>query len=488
MGIKTSEQFLEEVKKLRPEVYCMGEKVDDMINHPILKQPLKNMCRTYDAAHDPLTAKHATEESTLIKGETINTFNGLFTSRDDLFHRVEYLRLWQNYVAACTYRCPANGLFNGVFSITADMDEKNGTNYHERFVDYLKWCHKEDIFVSGGIMDVRGNRSLPPGKQADPDMHLRIVDRKKGGIVVRGAKAHQTGAMLAQETLVIPGAVMRTEEEKDYAVSFAVPNGTKGMTYIVQHSFGDDRALVAEDIDLGNVKYGSRFDATCLLIFDDVLVPWERVFMCGEYDFTQALFRRFLPIMRMFEAGCRPGLFDVLIGATMAMADYNGIPKASHVKAKLQQIAYIAQSTFGIAIAGCHYAKKVPGDLYIPDQTYCSASKICSIDGWYEAAKLAIDVTGGISMSLPSEKDWKHPVAGKWMEKYLKGDAKYPTEDRIRMIRLIESLTQGAMGPSLHHGGGPLEAHYTTLRQSLVTEHQKNLAKNLAGITEEKKM
>nr|HID57886.1 hypothetical protein [Desulfobacterales bacterium] len=486
MAIKTGEQFLEEVKKLTPEVYCMGEKVEDMINHPILKQPLKNMCRTYDAAHDPVTAKYATEESTLIKGEIINRFNGLFTSREALFNRIQYLRLWQNYVAACTYRCPANGLFNALFSITADMDEKNGTNYHGRFVDYLKWCQKNDIFVSGAIMDVRGDRSLPPGKQVDPDMYVRVVEKRKDGIVVRGAKAHQSGSMLAQETLVIPGAVMRTEDEKDYAVSFAVPNGTKGMTYIVQHSFGDDRALVAEDIDLGNVKYGSRFDATALLIFDDVFVPWERVFMCGEYDFTQTLFRRFLPIMRMFEAGCRPGLFDVLIGASMAMAEYNGIARASHVRSKLQRMAYIAQSTYGVAIAGCHFAKEVPGGIYIPDQVYCSTSKITSIDGWYEVAKLAIDITGGLSMSLPSEKDWRHPVAGKFMEKYLRGNPQYSTEERIRMIRLIESLTQGAMGPSLHHGGGPLEAHYTTIRQSLVTEHQKNLAKALAGITDKK--
>ena len=481
--IKTGAEYLEEVKKLKPIVYCMGEKVEDLINHPILKQPLKNMCQTYDAAHDPKIAKYAVKESSLI-GEPVNRFNELYTSRDDLYNRIEYLRLWQNYVGACTYRCPGNGLINAIYSITTDIDEKYGTHYHNRFVDYLKWCQRNDIFISGGIMDVRGNRGLAPGKQADPDMYVHVVERRKDGIVVRGAKAHQSGSMLAQETLVIPGAVMRTADEKDYAVSFAVPNGTKGMTYIMQHSFGDDRALVAEEIDFGNIKYGSRFDATALLVFDDVFVPWERVFMCGEYEFTRPLFRRFLPIMRMFEAGCRPGLFDVLIGAVMAMAEYNGISRASHVRSKLDRIAYIAQDTFGAAIAACHYAREIPGGIYIPEQVYCSTSKIDSINGWYEAAKLAIDIVGGLSMSLPSERDWKHPVAGKYMEKYLKGDAQYPTELRIRMIRLIESLTQGAMGPSLHHGGGPLEAHYTTIRQALVTEHQKDLAKALAGIIE----
>lgn len=482
--LKTGAQFLEEVKKLKPEVYCMGEKVEDVSSYRLFKLPLANMARTYDAAYDPVTAEYTIKESSLIKGETVNRFNSLYTQKDDLYNRIEFLRLWQNYVAACTYRCPSNGLFNGIFSITTDIDEKYGTNYHDRFTDYLKWVQKNDLFVSGGIMDARGNRGLSPGKQADPDMYVHVVERRKDGIVVRGAKAQQSGSFLAHETLVIPGAVMRTEEEKDYAVSFAVPNGTKGMVYIAQHSFGDDRAMVAEDIDLGNVKYGSRFDATALLVFDNVFVPWERVFMCGEYDLTQDLFRRFLPIMRMFEAGCRPGLFDVLIGATMAMAEYNGISKASHVRAKLERLAYIAQNTFGAATAACHYGEEKGGGIYIPDQVYCSASKIDSIDGWYEAAKLATDIVGGVAMSLPSERDWKNPATHDFMEKYLKGDARYPTEHRIRIIRLIESLTQGAMAPSLHHGGGPLQAHYTTIGQRLVTEKQKKLAKALAGIVE----
>lgn len=481
MPLKTGTEYVTDLKEINPSVYFMGEEID-VTEHPVLRASLKATAQTYDLAHDSNYTDLSTADSPLI-GEKVNRFNHIISSLDDLINRVQFLRTWQNLVGSCALRCTGCAALNGLYAATYDMDQRFGTGYHQRFLNFVKSVQKNDLYACSGMMDVKGDRKLGPSEQSDPDMFLRVVEERPDGVVVRGAKAHQSAACLAHEILVVPSRVL-TEKDKSYAIAFAVANGTPGVIHIMQHSMSDSRALVAEDMDLGNVKYGTSFGGCSLMIFNDVFIPNERIFMKGEYEYSRILMRNFACLARMWEGGCRPGLLDLLLGAGQAIAEYNGIAKASHIQQKLTDIAYMAETIYGCTIGACQMGEASPSGVYFPHGMMCSVSKLQAIDAYYEASKLAVDLAGGLVMTLPSEKDFRHPELGAFLEKYLKGTAEVPTEHRIRMLRFIESLTSGSVACALHHGGGPIQAQRVTIWQASGVQDKKKMAQVLAGIAE----
>lgn len=483
MGLKTGVEYVEDLKRIKPNIYCLGEKVEDITNHRVIRPILNQAIRTYEINHDPKYSDLATTTSPFT-GDKISRFNHILLSKDDLFNRIEFNRLWANTVGSCTLRCQGCGAMNGLYSVTYDIDQKYGTEYHQRFKEWLRTVHENDFLVTGVVMDVKGDRNLRPSQQADPDLYLRVVEEREDGVVVRGAKAHQTASFLTHEMLVVPCRMM-TKEDKDYVIAFAIPNGTKGVTYILQHSLLDSRALIAEDIDYGSPKYGSAFGGTALMIFDDVFIPKERIFMHGEYEYTRTLIGTFGSLARMWEGGCRPGTLDLMIGAGRAIAEYNGLAETPHIMDKLSHIAYMAETSFCCSVAAAEYAKPTPSGVYFPDQMRCSVAKQQSIDAMYEACKLINDIAGALIMTMPSEKDYKHPQLHKYMEKYLKGVPEVPTEHRIRMFRLIETISTGPNACALHFGGGTIEAQKVTFRTELDFQQKKQAAEILAGIVKE---
>ena len=164
---------------------------------------------------------------------------------------------------------------------TYEMDKEYGTNYHERFVNYLKFIQENDYTVDGAMTDPKGDRGLSPSQQEDPDLYLRITEVREDGIVVRGAKAHQTGAVNSHEHLIMPTIALK-EEDKDYAVSFAVPSDAEGVIMIYGRQSCDTRKLEeGADVDLGNANFGGH---EALVIFNDVFVPNDRIFMCKRQN------------------------------------------------------------------------------------------------------------------------------------------------------------------------------------------------------------
>ncbi len=479
--LKSGEQFLEELKSRKPVVYILGERVNDLTNHPVLKPSIRALMKTYDLALDPKYSDVMTATSH-ITGEKVNRFNHVAVSREDLVKRIELMRMWQHEVCACTMRCPGNAAINALYDITYRIDQKYGTDYHKRFVEHLKEIQKRDLSVGGALTDSAGNRALPPSKQADPDMYVRIVSEESDGIVVRGAKVPVGGACLNDEIFIIPARPMG-KDEKEYAVAFAVPADAKGVIHVVQHNLIDSRSLVAEDIDFGNVKYASSFSAASLLILDDVFIPKELVFMKGETEFTGPLVAEFASIVRMNGAGCRSGLCDVMLGAAASIAEFNGVANASHIVDKLTQMYYLAESIFLPAVASAYYGQQAPSGVYLPNPSYAAVSKMQACDAIYEVAKLAIDIAGGLTVTMPSEKDYKNPEVKKYMDKYLHA-ADIPTEHRIRMFRLIESLTANPVLCAVHQGGGPIQAQKIVMWRGANIEEKKRIAKALAGIQE----
>jgi len=330
MALKTGEEYKQSLRQMKPRVYLLGERLEKPWEHPIIEPSQNAVAMTYDLAHEPEFQDLMTVTSKL-SGQRVNRFTHLHENPDDILKKVKMLRLLGQRTASCFQRCTTMEGFNPLHIVTWEIDQKYGTDYHRRFLDFVKFAQAEDLTLGVAMTDVKGDRSLRPGEQADPDLHLHVVEERKDGIVVRGAKAHHTGAINCHYTMVLPTRAMR-EEDKDYAVGFIVPIDAEGVIHIYSRQASDTRRMEPGDIDKGNVGYDGQ---TALVVFDNVFVPWERVFMYKQYEFCGRLANLFGAQHRCSYGGCKAGVMDVLIGATALMADYHGISNVPHVRAKL---------------------------------------------------------------------------------------------------------------------------------------------------------
>lgn len=477
----TGDQYRESLRRLHRDIYYMGERIEDVVDHPATRPHVNSAAVTYDFANDVETEDLGSTTSHLT-GERISRFTHVHHSPTDLVKKVKMLRAIGQRTGTCFQRCVGHDALNALFGVTYDVDEKRGTSYHRRFLDYLRYIQQTDLMIDGAMTDPRGDRSLPPSKQADPDLCLRIVESRPDGIVVRGAKAHQTGAVNSHEIIAMPSAALGPEDA-DYAVSFAVPSDAPGLTYIFGRQSNDARRLEDGDIDLGNARYGI-VGGEALIVFDDVFVPAERVFLCREHEFAGSLVERFASYHRQNYGGCKTGLADVLVGACVAVAEYQGTAKASHIRDKIVEMVHLGETLYCGAIACSVESSRLPSGNYFVNPLLANTAKLNVTRFLYEIARLAQDIAGGFIATTPSEKDLRNPKVGPLVAKYMQGVAGVPAEHRIRIGRLIENMTGGtALTEAMHGAGSPQAQRVMILRQANL-DHKRRLALRLAGISE----
>lgn len=481
----TRDKYWEYLKKKENNVYVMGEIVPDCTQNRVLKPAIEIISKCLDLSADPQHDDIMNDTSHLI-GKKVNRFNHLTMSIEDLVKRLEHLEFLQTKIGSCAMRCAGTNALNALYSVTYEMDKELGTDYHEKFVQYAKHVQENDLIVGCGMMDVKGVRPLRPHQQPDPDYHLRIVEERPDGVIVRGCKAHQTVSAISHEMIIVPSKVL-AENEKEYAIAFAIDVNTEGITHVQQHNFQDSRRALTEEgsVDFGNIKYGSSFACTSLMIFEDVFVPNEKIFLHGEYQWCFPMIRRFGAFARLVEGGCRPRMIDLLAGAGQAIAEYSGLEKQSHIRAKLTQMSFLAQSVKGPALASAYKGVATPSGIYFPDALLASTSKLQAIHANYEANKLINDIAGGFVTTMPSEKDYRNPKLHDLMDKYLGRVSGVPTEHIIRIFRFIESISMSPVVGALHYGGGTLEAQNITIGGATDFQKHKEWALSLSGITPE---
>lgn len=483
MSLMTGEQYIESIRKINMQIYMFGEKIENPVDDPILRPSLNSVRATYDMAQKPEyeDLMIAVDPDT---GKKINRFNHIHRSTGDLVKKVKMQRLLGQKTAACFQRCVGMDAFNAIYSTTFEIDKKYNTNYFENFKKFLAYSQENDLTVDGAMTDPKGDRSLAPHAQTDPDMYLRVVEQREDGIVVRGAKAHQTGAINSHEIIIMPTMAM-SPEDKDYAVSFAVPIDTEGIFMIIGRQSCDTRKLEGGSIDVGNAEYGG---VEALVVFDDVFVPNDRIFLNGEVEFAGVLVERFAGYHRQSYGGCKVGVGDVLIGAAAVAADYNGAAKASHVKDKLIEMTHLNETLYCCGIACSAEGAPTASGNYIINLLLANVCKQNVTRFPYEIVRLAEDIAGGIMVTAPSEKDLNDEKLGPYVKKYLKGIDSVSTENRLRILRLIENLALGtaAVGyrtESMHGAGSPQAQRIMIARQGNLPA-KKGLAKSLAGIKE----
>jgi 4-hydroxybutyryl-CoA dehydratase/vinylacetyl-CoA-Delta-isomerase len=481
MRITDAEAYLESLRGLDRCVYVLGERCENTVDNPLIRPSANAVAESYEVGDEPeaegllFTRSHLT-------GKPISRFTHIHRGTDDLVDKVLMQRMLGRRTATCFQRCVGMDGFNALYSVTYECDEAHGTSYHNRFKDYLAWVQDENVVVEGAMTDVKGDRGLRPGDQPDPDMFLRVVDRTPEGIVVRGAKAHQTGALNSHEILVMPTTAMR-EGEEDFAVSFAVPADTKGITYVLGRQASDTRKTEGSPLDVGNPGYGSQ---EALVIFEDVFVPNERVFMCGETDQSGKVVERFASFHRQSYGGCKVGVGDVLIGATQLAAEYQGASKASHVRDKITEMIHLNETLFCCGIACSTRGCATAAGNYEVDPLLANICKLNVTRFPFEIARLAQDIGGGLIVTMPSQKDFDNPQIAPYLEKYLKGVEGVPTIDRIKVLKFIENMTVGCgaaayLTESIHGAGSPQAQRIMISRLADIKE-KVGLAKRITGI------
>jgi len=488
--LMTKEQYIESLRQMKTRVYMFGEQVENWVDHPIIRPSIECVGMTYELASDPEYADLCTAKSSYT-GETVNRFTHLHQSTDDLIKKVKMLRLLGQKTASCFQRCVGMDAFNAMFSTTYELDKKHGTNYHENFNNFLKMVQENDYVVDGAMTDPKGDRGLAPSAQKDPDLFLHIVERREDGIVVKGAKAHQTGCVNSHWHIVMPTQAMR-EDDADYAVAFATPTDAEGIYMIYGRQSCDTRKMEeGADVDLGNAVFGGQ---EALVVFDNVFIPNEYVFMAGEYDFSNMIVERFAGYHRQSYGGCKVGVGDVLIGAAALAAEYNGAQKASHVKDKLIEMVHLNETLYCCGIACSAEGQATEAGNYQIDLLLANVCKQNVTRFPYDITRLAEDIAGGLMVTMPAESDFNSDLVvgnagetvGEICNKYFVGSPACTTEERMRVLRLIENMCLGtaAVGyrtESLHGAGSPQAQRIMIARQGNL-EAKKALAKNIAGI------
>ncbi len=484
--MRTSEKYVKGLRKMRRNIRIGGETVDRDDERMI--GAIRTLSATFDYAAMPENEELMTATSHL-SGEKINRFCHIHQSTDDLHKKQDMTRFLCQQLGGCVQRCMGIDALNAVSVVSYEADKMNNnqTEYYQNYLKFAERFQKEDLVGCCAQTDVKGDRSKRPHQQADPDLYLRIVERKSDGVVVRGAKAHNSEAAQADEILVTPTRFL-TPEEGDWAVAFALPGDWEGITQIVRPAAARSRKYLKIPFEGGM--------ADSFTIFDNVLVPWDRVFLCGEHLLGGPLALLFALFHRHSYTGCKPALTELILGMVALMAEYQGIAQASHIRDKLAEIIMVIELTYAAGYTGSDKGstkmmtpmglQEVGPGTHIPDPIYCNVGRCIAGENAYHEMMILADVAGGLPATLPYEEDFFDETTRPYLEKYIMRNPEISAENQHRLFRAFSDMLCSSYGGAaavgmLHGGGSPIMEKIAITGQYDI-EARKKLVKKLAGI------
>jgi len=463
---------------MRPNIYKNGELIEDVTVHPATKRTVESHARAFDAANDEKFKALFTTQS-YFTGKPIMRFNSMMKSLEDIVNNAKLKREMYHFTGSCSGGvCVGWNAQNVMWAVTADMDAEFGTQYQKRLEKWILSAEERGITCAGALTDAKGNRSLKPSQQEDPDTNLHIVEKRADGIVVRGAKVMICGAAASEEIFILPGGAYK-DTDADFAVAFAVPRDIEGLTLVECRRPSDGREY-EEGWDVPETGISQAY-----LLFDNVFIPNERVFMAGEFKYSGKVIEYFTANYRACIGACVAGQGDVMIGAAVLMARANGISNKKFDD-KFVVMASNNETTYGLGIGAMTLGGQHPSGVWISDSKTAHLNKIYVATLPYETKRLCQEIGGGIVETgcTPSFVDFNDKRYGDILKKYVKAGACSP-ESRLRATRLSEWLTIGAGVPGCMHGGGSPDGARMVVKAFTPFEKFADMAKKIAGITEE---
>ena len=449
--LMTASDYRESLRAYKPRVFINGSAVESVPDEPLLAPGINAIGITYDFAHVPeylpvMTAREGTS------GKTVNRMVHINENSTDLLSKLEAVRLVCK-VSGCAMRYLTHDALNGIFQATRRTDDAHNTDYSQRFLNYLHEVQERDLTLAVAMTDAKGDRSKRPGQQPNPDVYVHIKERRPNGIVIRGTKAIVTGAPYVHEFLVMPCRT-HAKEDADFAVCCAVPVDAPGVT-IVARPAGRPGEAAAKF----SAKYGQ---STGVVVFDDVFVPHERVFLAGEYEEGGFLTTSYATHHRHSCIGARAGFGDLLIGAGAVMVEANGLDadRHGHIREQMVDLITITESFFACGVAASVYCTEDPAGSVMPDTIFSNIGKLLLATKIYDMQRIAHYVSGGLIVALPGPDEDHNPETRVSLTAVLGGRSDIPMERRMEAARLIEDLTVSGQSGwysviSLHGGGSP---------------------------------
>ena len=451
MALMNAAEYRDSLRAYSPRVFVNGKRVESVADEPLLAPGIAAVGITYDFAHRPEYLAHMRAVQTT-SGATVNRMLHVNTTNDDLLAKLEAVRIVCRE-SGCAQRYLSHDALNALFQATKRTDDAHGTEYHARFLNYLHDVQARDLTLGVAMTDAKGDRSLRPGKQSNPDVYVHIKERRADGIVIRGTKAIVTGAPYMHEFLVMPCRTM-TAEDAAFAVCCAVPIDAPGIT-IAARPAGRPGEAAAKF----SAKYGQ---STGVVIFDDVFVPWDRVFLAGEHEEGGFLTTSYATHHRHSCIAARAGFGDLLIGAGALMIEANGLDadRHAHVRDHMVELIKLVEGFYACGVAASVYSTRDPAGSVMPDPVFSNIGKLLLATQIYEMHKLAHYVSGGLIVALPGPDEDHNPETAASLAAVLAGRPDIPASHRLEVARFMEDLTASGQAGfysviSLHGGGSP---------------------------------
>ncbi len=477
--IRNREQYFEKMFNMRNNVYVGGEAVNR--NDHRLRPGLNVMATTFELAGDD-KYKNVITTTSSITGKEINRFVHLPQHPYDLMQKQKMIRIGARRVGGCIQRCMGMDGSIALAICTKEMDDEYGTDYHKRFLEFYRNVHDNDLTLTCAQTDVKGDRMLRPSKQPNPDAYVHIVEKRDDGIVVSGMKMSITAVAYVDEFLVIPTRALM-EDDRDYAVAFAIPADTEGVKLVSRPVWLREK----DNPDAAPLCQYGVSDST--IIFDNVFIPNDRIFMCREWKYGRRLAMLFADSHRHSYSGCKPAVSDILCGVTALAAEANNIQKASHVREKLSEFASATELAYAAGTAAAIYGEKTTSGVFFPNNIYANVGRRLTGETIYHEYNLLTEIAGGIAVTLPFHEDFEKGDNVEALKKFIVRNPNLSPEVSLKIWKLVENVGSSSMSDwykvaGVHGGGSPI---METIALGIEYDYneKKELAKYLAGINEE---
>ncbi|MFX1275117.1 MAG: 4-hydroxyphenylacetate 3-hydroxylase family protein [Promethearchaeota archaeon] len=481
--MRTVEEYVKALHAMKPNVWIGNEKVgrDD----PRIRGGIQIIKETYEKAQDPDWEDICTATSHLT-GNKINRFTHIHQNKDDLLKKQRMTRALCHRVGGCIQRCMGIDALNAVSVVTYECDQALGTTFYQNFLNYMKMFQEKDLAASCASTDAKGDRSKRPSQQEYPDAYLRVVETREDGIIVRGAKQCITNTPYVDEIIVVPCRIM-FPDDADYCVSFAIPGDWEGVKLLARPAYTHipdiPKEFIPKTMEIGDVE--------TFIIFDDVFVPKERVFLNAQADPRQVPYAGFLALMfahyhRHSYCGCKPAISEILASASALVAEYNGIEQAKHIQDKISHILGTAELVYAAGESSAFHSEKASSGTQVPDEILTNAGRRHAGEQIYHEYQILADIAGGMMATLPFLETFFNEEVGELAFKYMQRNPRVKPENVVKCFKGIEVLGCSEFGGLLQvaglHGGGSPQMETIAMMGRYDTKNLKNIAKYLFGI------
>ena len=471
MGVRTPEQFLDGLRDDRT-VYYRGQRVKTVPDQPELGIAARHAAIDFQLAENPKFRELAVHRE---GSEEYSAYYRIPRNAKDLMARSKLIETATTAGATLVILIKEIGT-DALFALQRVLARKGDVTGLGRVDAFYRKCRDRDLALAVAQTDVKGDRSKRPSEQKDPDLYVRVVEKRHDGIVVRVAKVHTSCTPYVDEVIVLPSRTMGPDDEA-WSVAFAIPVASPGL-----HLYAADYLHGTDDPFTRPISTNHKMIET-LTVFDNVFVPWERVFFVDRPDLAGAVALTFVEFHRFTAVSYKLPLLDALVGAGIAIARANGIDRAGHVRDKLTWLGGYAETVRGLAELAALRCEVEAGVAY-PHVFTTNMAKWTFARDFHKALETVQDLAGGLLVTGPSGMDWESAEVRPVLEKYLQGA--WPADQRLAMLNLIGELSTrlygGYQAILAVHAEGSIEAEKLAMFRAYDPGRALSLAMQLAGL------